>query len=243
MKIEPITEIEYRVGVINSIAKTHKALRQQSKPCTFSQQYGGTYRTLMVNSGFDEDTAKAIESNYHKAYRVTKTWEDALIAQASKDGYVTCAFGLRLRTPLLKQTLLNVSATPQAATGEQRTAINAVQQSWGLLNTRAGIATMRQVRANKDLRLNIRPSSQIHDSQYFIVRNDPDILLWLNEVLVKEVNWNHDPKIFHPQVNLGGNLSVFYPSWDKELEIPNNISKTQLESLANDYVSTFQTNK
>lgn len=194
----------------------------------------------MVNSGFPEQEAITIESNYNQAYKVTKAWEEALIKQASKDGYVTCAFGLRLRTPLLKQTLLNVSATPQAATGEQRTAINAVQQSWGLLNTRAGIETMKQVRSNHKIRLNIRPSSQIHDSQYFIVRNDPDILLWLNEVLVKEVNWNHDLKIHHPNVNLGGNLSVFYPSWDKELEIPNNISKTQLETLANDYVSTFQ---
>lgn len=194
----------------------------------------------MVNSGFPEQEAITIESNYNQAYKVTKVWEEALIKQASKDGYVTCAFGLRLRTPLLKQTLLNVSATPQAATGEQRTAINAVQQSWGLLNTRAGIETMKQVRSNHKIRLNIRPSSQIHDSQYFIVRNDPDILLWLNEVLVKEVNWNHDLKIHHPNVNLGGNLSVFYPSWDKELEIPNNISKTQLETLANDYVSTFQ---
>ena len=237
VKIEPITEIEYRVGVINSIAKTHKSLRQQSKSCTFSQQYGGTYRTLMVNSGFDEETAKTIESNYNQAYKVTKTWEDALIKQASKDGYVTCAFGLRLRTPLLKQTLLNVSATPQAATGEQRTAINAVQQSWGLLNTRAGIETMKQVRSNQELRLSIRPSSQIHDSQYFIVRNDTDTLFWLNEVLVKEVNWNHDPKIHHPEINLGGNLSVFYPAWDKELEVPNNITKPKLEQLANDYVS------
>ena len=36
MRIEPITEIEYRVGVINSIAKTHKPLRQDSKPVTFA---------------------------------------------------------------------------------------------------------------------------------------------------------------------------------------------------------------
>lgn len=36
MQIEPISEIEYRVGLINSIGDSHKKLRQASKPCTFA---------------------------------------------------------------------------------------------------------------------------------------------------------------------------------------------------------------
>jgi DNA polymerase-1 len=198
-------------------------------------QYGGTYRTLMVNSGFEETVAKYIETSYHKTYSVTKEWETNLIAQAAKDGYVTCAFGLRLRTPLLKQSLLNVNVTPQAAIAETRTAINAVQQSWGLLNTRAGTAFMNKVRESS-FKLDIRPSSQIHDSQYFIVRNDLETLHWLNENLVPEVRWNNDPTIYHEQISLGGNLSVFYPSWDKELEIPNDVSKETIQKIVSNYL-------
>lgn len=236
MEVIEITETEYRVGVINSIQKTSKPLRQESKAPTFALQYGGTYRTLMNNSGFEESVAKAIETNYHKTYSVTRDWEVKLIDQASRDGYVTCAFGLRLRTPLLKQSLLNANVTPQAALAETRTAINAVQQSWGLLNTRAGTAFMSKVRCS-DFKLDIRPSSQIHDSQYFIIRNNLDTLHWLNENLVPEVKWNNDPVIFHEKIPLGGNLSVFYPSWDKELEIPNDISKDTMLTLVSNYLA------
>ena len=240
MKIEPITEIEYRVGVINSIAKLNKALRQQSKSATFALQYGATYRTLVNNSGFSESDAKSMVKNYNQTYNITKKWEENIIEQASKDGYVTCAFGLKLRTPLLNQTLLNVDVTPQAAIAEQRTAINAVQQSWGLLNTRAGIAFMDKVRKHPVMKYRIKPSSQIHDSQYFIIHNDAETLLWVNDNLVKEVNWKVDPKIFHEQIDLGGELSVFFPAWDKELVIPNGIDESSLEMLVSNYLNKLR---
>ena len=58
MQIEPISEIEYRVGLINSIGDSHKKLRQASKPCTFALQYSGTYLTLINSAGFSEEEAK-----------------------------------------------------------------------------------------------------------------------------------------------------------------------------------------
>ena len=225
---------ERAVEIINSIAKRYPELRQQSKPVSFACQYGGTYITLMTNCGFDEEKAKLVESRYNQLYREANEWVASKLKQASKDGYVTVAFGLRVRTPLLKQVVLGNSKTPQQAEAEARTAGNALQQSWGLLNTRASIEFMNQVR-NSAHALDIRPCAHIHDAQYYMVRNDPTVVTWLNEQLVQAVNWNSHPDIYHDQVGLGGELSIFCPTWKDELTLPNKLSEPDLISLVQTY--------
>lgn len=81
--------------------------------------------------------------------------------QAAIDGYVTCAFGLRVRTPILAQTVRNSSKTPKEAEAEGRTAGNALGQSWCLLNNRAGIEFNNKVR-NSIYANFIKPCAQIH---------------------------------------------------------------------------------
>ena len=225
---------ERAVEIINSIAKRYPELRQQSKPVSFACQYGGTYITLMSNCGFSEEKAKLVESRYNQLYKEANEWVASKLKQASKDGYITAAFGLRVRTPLLKQVVLGNSKTPQQAESEARTAGNALQQSWGLLNTRASIEFMNQVR-NSVYALDIRPCAHIHDAQYYMVRNDPTVVTWLNEQLVQAVNWNSHPDIYHDQVGLGGELSIFCPTWKDELTLPNKLSEPDLISLVQTY--------
>ena len=129
-------DIEDTLESINSIKSKYKHLRQESKGPTFALTYAGTYRTLMSKFGFSEERAKKIEAKYHELYKVSDEWVKAHLDQASKDGYVTCAFGLRLRTPLLKQVIKGTSKTPYEAEAEGRTAGNALGQSWCLLNNR-----------------------------------------------------------------------------------------------------------
>ena len=233
MKIYEITKDQYEAEIINSIGKKYKELRQKGKAITFAAQYQGTYKTFM-DSGFSEEEARKIESNYHTVYQQSKVWLNNLLQQASKDGYVTVAFGLRVRTPLLKQVILGNSRTPTQAEEEGRTVGNASQQSWGLLNTRASIEFMNQVR-NSIHALDIRPCAHIHDAQYYMVRNDPTVVTWLNEQLVKAVNWNDHPDIYHDQVGLGGELSIFCPTWKDELTLPNKLSEPDLISLVQTY--------
>lgn len=225
---------ERAVEIINSIAKRYPELRQQSKPVSFACQYGGTYITLMANCGFSEEKAKLVESRYNQLYKEANEWVATKLRQASKDGYITAAFGLRVRTPLLKQVVLGNSKTPAQAESEARTAGNALQQSWGLLNTRASIEFMNQVR-NSVYALDIRPCAHIHDAQYYMVRNDPTVVTWLNEQLVQAVNWNSHPDIYHDQVGLGGELSIFCPTWKDELTLPNKLSEPDLISLVQTY--------
>lgn len=223
------------VESINSIKKKFPELRGESKAPTFALTYQGTYLTLMKNCGFSRKKAKQVEDSYHELYVVSDQWVADKLDRASKDGYVTTAFGLRVRTPLLQQVVRGNSRTPSEAEAEGRTAGNALGQGWCLLNSRAASEFMGKVRESQ-FRLDIRPSAHIHDAQYYLIRDDINALLFTNEHLVKAVEWQDHPDIAHPDVGLGGELSIFWPSWANELEIPNKASEDQIRKSIEQHV-------
>ena len=214
------------VDSINSIATKYKKLRQESKAPTFALTYGGCYKTLMNNCGFDEETAKSIEANYHELYKESDDWVQSQLKQASKDGYVTCAFGLRVRTPILVQILYG-KRMPYEAAAEGRTAGNALGQSFGLLNNRAQNEFLARVAAS-EYRLDIHPIAAIHDATYWLVRRNPEVVKFVNDNLIECMEWNDDPAIYHPQVGLGGELEIFYPTWADPIGVKN---KASLEDI------------
>lgn len=214
---------------VNTLKDMDHPVRQESKVPTFALTYDGTYVTLMTGSGFDMETAKMIEARYHELYVISDQWVSAKLDEAARTGYVTVAFGLRVRTPLLKQVIRKTSKTPYEAEAEGRSAGNALGQSWCLLNSRAWMATMKKVRASKH-RLNIRPCSQIHDAGYALVRDDVTALKYLNDTLVPEVQWQEHPDIKHDEVKLTGKLGVFYPNWTKEITLPVGASEQEIFS-------------
>lgn len=218
------------VASINTLAeKGHKyaPYRQDSKAPTFALTYQGTYITLMNNCGFSKEKAKLVEAKYHELYAVSDQWVAKKLDEACQKGYITAAFGLRVRTPLLKQVIRGNSKTPFEAEAEGRTAGNALGQSWCLLNSRAASEFMAGVR-NSKYRLDIRPSAHIHDSQYYILKDDSQVVAYTNEHLVKAVEWQDHPDIAHDQVKLGGELSIFYPTWEKEIVIPNGYGEAEI---------------
>lgn len=227
---EQMPDIEDTVESINSIQHKYKSLRSDSKAPTFLLTYGGTYMGLMKNCGFSEEKAKTTEKRYHDLYVVSDMWVQAKLDEAAKTGYVTAAFGLRVRTPLLAQVLRGTCKTPYEAEAEGRTAGNALGQSWCLLNNRAGSEFMRKVRTS-EFRLDIRPCIHIHDAQYFMIRDNMDTLQYTNKHLVEAVNWQDHPDIAHPEVGLGGELSLFYPTWANEIEIPNHATPEEVHQI------------
>ena len=166
-------------------------------------------------------------------------WVMSKMQTAFTKGYVECAFGLRLRTPKMAKSLQSDIKTNFSVGEEFRTAANALGQSYGLLNSRSGVEFNSGVRSNPDskIRLGIRPICQIHDAQYFIIKDDPDVFLYCNEGLIKADSWQELDEIKHPDVHLGGELSIFYPSWGEELVVPNHISKDELLALTDKYLS------
>lgn len=225
------------VDSINSIQKKYGSHRDMSKAPTFALTYQGTYLTLMANCGFTEEFAKSIEKNFQKLYKVSIEWVHEKLVQASKDGYVTLAFGLRLRTPKLKQVVFGNKRTPSAAQAEGRSAGNGLGQSWCLLNSRACSEFMDKVR-NSKFKNDIRPCAHIHDAQYYLIRDDLEALSFTNEHLVKAVQWQDDPAIYHDEVKLGGEISIFYPSWEKEISLPNGLMGQQIYDFVMDELET-----
>jgi DNA polymerase-1 len=227
--ISSVTPSEHNVSRVNSIKKLFPHWRQESKAPTFALTYQGTYVTLMANCGFTLELAKSIDASYHDLYHVSDKWVADKLEQACKDGYVTLAFGLRLRTPLLKQVVLGTSRTPYEAAAEGRTAGNALGQSFCMLNSRAGSEFLSKVRKSPH-RLDIKPSAQIHDAGYMLIRDNMETLLYTNEHMVKAVSWQEDPAIQNEHIKMSGELSIFYPNWKEEMVIPNNATIADIQS-------------
>lgn len=223
------------VDSINSIQKKYNGLRQESKAPTFALTYQGTYITLMNNLGWSKDKAEEVEQRYHSMYQVSTKWVMDQLEQAKVDGYITTAFGLRVRTPLLAAVDPGGKMTP-TATAEGRSAGNALGQGWCMLNNRAVADFMRDVRKSK-YQLDVRVCAQIHDASYYLIRDNVDVVHWVNENLVKHVKWQEHPLIAHDEVKLGGDLSVFHPSWADEMIIPNGATPAQIMQLAEEHAA------
>lgn len=227
---DQMPDIVDTVDSINSIKKKYPQIRQDSKAPTFLLTYGGTWMGMVNNTGFPKKKAKAIEKNYHELYAVADQWVQDRIYIASNVGYVDVAFGLRLRTPILHQTILGNSKTPYEAKKESRTAGNAMGQSYGLLNNRASIEFQEKVFDSPHI-FDIRPIAHIHDAQYFIVKRDPIVVKWMNDVMVECLLWQELPELKHGKVKLGGSMEIYYPTWATSTKVKNNSSLTEITNI------------
>jgi DNA polymerase-1 len=212
---------------VNSIKKTHEDLRQESKIPTFALTYQGTHHTLMKNLGWPQEKAQRIELNYHQMYVVSDQYVQSKLKDATITGHVTVAFGLRVRTPLLGQTIWGAARTPYQAAAEGRTAGNALGQSYCMLTSRSMIDFMQKVWASP-YRLDIKPCAMIHDANYVLFREDPDIAEWVNRELILSMQWQKLPEIQHPTVKLGAALEIFWPSWANPITLPNNATADEI---------------
>ena len=223
-------DIVNTVESINSMKKKYPELRQNSKAGTFLLTYGGAYHGLMGNLGWPEDKAKAIEKAYHELYAESDAYVQDRLQQAAVDGYVEVAFGLKVRTPLLKQVVFGARGMPYEAAAEGRTAGNALGQSYGLLNNRAAVDFMRKVWASK-YRLDILPVALIHDAIYILIRDCVEVVEWANRELIKSMQWQELPELQHPTVKLGAAIDIFWPDWAHATTLPNNADRATIRGL------------
>ena len=182
----------------------------------------------MKNCGFEPDEAKRIEANFHKLYEVSGKWVKGKIEQATKDGYGTGAFGLRIRTPLLAKSVLGSSRTMREAEAEGRSLGNAVSgQSYGLLTNRAVNEFMERVWASP-YRNDIIPVALIHDAIYVLIRNNPAAVKFANDNLIECMAWKGLPEIADPRVPLPANLDLYWPNWATPITLDNNLSEDEI---------------
>lgn len=195
----------------------------------FALQYSGTAYTLHKRSGFPMDQAEQIEKAFHELYKVSDAFADRNKRHMEEHGYVNCAFGLKLRTPIIQQCIMGNSKTPYAAEAEVRSANNAVTQSWGMLLNRCVIATNKRIE-QADMHTSILPINMIHDAAYFLVKADVESVKFLNDVLIEEMEWNDDPLIKSNDVPMRAVLEIG-KSWDALKALPNKATEEIINEI------------
>ena len=138
----------------------------------------------------------------------------------------------------MAKTLLNKRTTPTEAAAEGRTAGNALGQSYGLLNNRAAVEFMDRVYAS-EFKYDIKPIAQIHDSQYYLIKEDIDVLQWVNANLIECMSWQNLPEIQHDQVKLTASLELYYPTMAHKIVVPTDMTNEELSAYINKKVSSF----
>lgn len=234
-ELKQVSVAEYNVNQINSIADKYPKLRSKSKAPSFALQYNGTAHTLMANCGFSPEEAVQIETNYHKVYSASGKWVSDKIDLATQQGYLDTAFGLRIRTPVLAKSILGTNKTPYQATAEARSVGNAVSgQSYGLLTNRALNEFMERV-WNSEYKYDVLPVATIHDAIYLMIKNNVNVVKWVNDNLIECMQWQELPEIKHDTVKLSAELDLFYPTWADEITLPNKASRKQIKEIVLSY--------
>ena len=217
------------VNSINSIETKYPELRRKSKGPTFALQYMGTAHTLHKRTGFPKDQAEQIYNAFHELYKVSEEFNAHNKRVMETNGYVTCAFGLKLRTPIVSQCVLGNSKTPYEADKEARSANNAITQSWGMLLNRAMNATNRRIE-DSGYSTKILPCNMIHDAGYFLVKHEARYIQFLNDVLIQEMQWNDDDLIRSTDVPMAASLELG-KSWDTLVPLHNHATQKEINNV------------
>ena len=216
---------------VNNIVGTEEGAyyRNASKPATFAMTYMGTAYTLHKNCGFSMEESTRIESNYHKMYQVSDQWSEDQLENIASTGYAILAFGLKLRCPKMQRTLMKSKNAIKCAIAEKRTVNNAISgQSYCQLNTRLGIELHKAIlEEGMDIQLN----GSIHDATYGIVKADAKTIHWLNKTIVELSLWKDLPELKDEEIDLGGELDLFMPSWANPTTLDVNASIEDIQQL------------
>ena len=223
------TELSDRVNIINSIAKLYPELRTKSKAPTFALQYSGTAYTLHKRTGFSMEKAVQIEKAFHSLYAESDKFNNKNRLFMEKHGYVNCAFGLQLKTPIVAQCVLDNSKTPHEAHAEVRSANNAVTQSWGMLLNRAIIATNTRIE-EAGYGEHILPINMIHDAVYFMLKDEPKYIKFLNDVLIEEMEWQEHITIASNDIRITAEMEIG-KSWADLKLLPNNATLEEIQKI------------
>lgn len=88
-----------------------------------------------------------------------------------------------------------------------------------------------------EYKYDIFPISLIHDAGYFMIKDDASVLRFVNDNLIECMAWQELPEIQHPDVHLTSNLDVFHPDWSSPIELPHNLTASQLKTFVRSKVS------
>ena len=225
-----VSKEAFITAIINDIKTSKKEVRQEAKPIYFALNYMGTYRTLMRTRGFSEEKSKFIEKSHKELYKVYYDYIANKINQTKETGYTTLAFGLRLRSPVLKAS--STTDIPNyIIEQEERSVGNALFQSYGLMTLNALVNIMKDVWEHPVYFDRIVPITTIYDSIYLELDNDLEMLTWINKTITKHMlNIDDLPELKHDQIAISADVEVLYPDWSSQIPLPNNATEEEVQA-------------
>jgi DNA polymerase I-like protein with 3'-5' exonuclease and polymerase domains len=145
-------------------------IRFISKAPTFKLAYGG-YPDASKGGVITQD----IFDNYHNVLypSITKYREEYVLPFAKKNGYVHLGLGCKIYS--------------NEAESHIRTLHNATCQFWSILSLITVNEINYQIR-KEGLEEQIKVCSTIYDSIYFVVKEEAEVIKWLNNILVPIMN-------------------------------------------------------
>jgi hypothetical protein len=187
--------------------KWAKELRQWGKGPTFGLAYGAFPPKIAATLKISLEEAQTIFDNYHQILYpgITEYRETYVLPTAKKDGEIHLGLGFTLKT--------------NDADRDIRSLANATCQFWSIL-TALAISKMHILIDEKGYQDDVKTISTIYDSIYYQVTDDPVIIKWVNDNLIKTmtVDFMKDQTISNEaESDIGYN-------WSDMVTIPNDAS-------------------
>jgi hypothetical protein len=189
--------------------KELKKIRFNSKAPTFKLAYGG-YPDAHKGGVITQE----IFDNYHNVLYpgITEYRENYVLPTTISNGYIHLGLGCRM-----------YSSNPEQAI---RTLNNATVQFWSILTMIAINEFNHRVRG-VGLEDDVEVCSTIYDSIYSHVTKDPEILAWVNEVLVEilTVQWLEEEVVRNVAA---GDIGY---NWADMIKVPNGASPIEISAI------------
>ncbi len=209
---------------------TLKSVKRVKLSLSLFSKYAGTWHTLVNKGGLPEEEARSVEQAYKDTYQVSIQWTADKVAEAADTGYVSLAYGGRLLTPILAQTVLGNSATPYEADAEARSAGNALTQSYCYLNIDTLVRFMEKVWKTK-YRYEVLPIASIHDNNLFTIKDSYASVKFFNDEYIRCLQDYSIPLLKHPIIKLSGNAEIMHYDWSNPVQLEHAMSIKDLHSL------------
>jgi len=200
------------------------------------KQYGGGAGKIMQVLKCKKSRAAEISEAYDLLYSGLGAFSKKQEMHGRTNGYIECAFGLRLKTPKLGKRgpneFMDRNGNPKRLTQDQsseaRSGGNAATQSYGMLINRAAVE-LDQRTETSDFVDDIKLTNTIHDAIYGLVKNTPEAIKFVNDNLIDCMAWQDDPAL-KSNIKLEAEVD-FGPSWDKQYTMKNDISIDEVKQF------------
>jgi DNA polymerase I-like protein with 3'-5' exonuclease and polymerase domains len=200
--------------LVSDGVKWAEDLRQWGKGPTFGLAYGAFPPKIAATLKIPIEEAQVIFDNYHQVLYpgITEYRETYVLPTAKKDGEIHLGLGFTLKT--------------DDASNDIRSLANATCQFWSIL-TALAISKMHILIDQMGYQDDVKTISTIYDSIYYEVRDDPKIIKWVNDNLIKTmvVDFMEDQTIKNEaESDVGYN-------WSDMVTIPNNASVEEIKEV------------